>query len=108
MLRAAARILQGLLPEENGAPRTEKRKEMDRTKRAAKQKKSGKQRKGAAEEVAEDREAELDERLASRVVIHEPLTRVTTIQWNPNVQFSCWAACAMASGLIKVMDLGVD
>ena len=78
---------------------------MDRKKRAAKKKKAGKKK---ADDEAEDREAELDEKLASRVIIHEPLTRVTTILWNPNVQFSCWAACAMASGLIKVMDLGVE
>ncbi|EAQ88317.1 hypothetical protein CHGG_04936 [Chaetomium globosum CBS 148.51] len=104
-LRGAARILQGFLPEENDDPRTEKRKEMDRKKRAAKKKKASKKKAG---DEAEDREAELDEKLASRVIIHEPLTRVTTILWNPNVQFSCWAACAMASGLIKVMDLGVE
>ncbi|KAH6856866.1 hypothetical protein B0I37DRAFT_85796 [Chaetomium sp. MPI-CAGE-AT-0009] len=106
-LRGAARILQGFLPEENDDPRTEKRKEMDRKKRAAKKKKAGKKKAGADDE-AEDREAELDEKLASRVIIHEPLTRVTTILWNPNLQFSCWAACAMASGLVKVMDLGVE
>jgi transcription factor C subunit 6 len=109
VLRGAARILQGFLPEDNDDPRTEKRKEMDRKKRAAKKKKAGKKKKGAgADDAAEDREAELDERLASRAVLHEPLTRLTTIQWNPNVQFSCWAACAMASGLIKVMDFGVE
>ncbi|KAL2189412.1 hypothetical protein L209DRAFT_761837 [Thermothelomyces heterothallicus CBS 203.75] len=111
-LRGAARILQGFLPEENDDPRTEKRKEMDRKKREAKKKKkkAGKKKKSREGDEAEteDREAELDEKLASRVVIHEPLTRLTTIQWNPNVQFSCWAACAMASGLIKVMDLGVE
>lgn len=55
-----------------------------------------------------NREAELDDKLASRVVTHEPLTRLTTIVWNPNLKFSCWAACAMASGIIKVMDLGVQ
>lgn len=113
-LRGMARVLQGFLPEENDDPRTEKRKEMDRKRRAAKtkkaaatKKKSGRAKSAVTEEGPEDREAELQERLASRVVIHEPLTRVTAIQWNPNVQFSCWAACAMASGLIKVMDLGV-
>ncbi|KAK4139097.1 uncharacterized protein C8A04DRAFT_16168 [Dichotomopilus funicola] len=112
-LRGAVRILQGFLPEENDDPRTEKRKEMDRKKRAAKKKKAPKRKKtgaaaAAADEDGEDREAELDEKLASRVVIHEPLTRVTTAVWNPNLQFSCWAACAMASGLVKVMDLGVE
>ncbi|KAL2260819.1 hypothetical protein VTK26DRAFT_5063 [Humicola hyalothermophila] len=121
-LRGAVRILQGFLPEPNDDPRTEKRKEMDRKKRAEKMKRSGgaggggkkkgRPRKNNADGLdaggEEDREAEIDEKLASRVVIHEPLTRVTAIQWNPNVRFSCWAACAMASGLIKVMDLGVE
>jgi len=55
-----------------------------------------------------DREAELADKLASRVVTHEPLTRVTAIVWNPNTLFSCWAACSMASGMLKVMDLGVQ
>ncbi|KAK4241978.1 hypothetical protein C8A03DRAFT_11801 [Achaetomium macrosporum] len=112
-LRGAARILQGFLPEENDDPRTEKRKEMDRKKRAAKKKRAMKKKGGGSKEAGdddevEDREAEIDEKLASRVVIHEPLTRLTSIQWNPNVQCSSWAACAMASGLIKVMDLGVE
>ena len=114
--RGAVRILQGFLPEPNDDPRTEKRKEMDRKKRAEKNKKSasggrkkGRPRKGGEEDGGEeDKGVEIEERLSSRVVIHEPLTRVTAIQWNPNVQFSCWAACAMASGLIKVMDLGVQ
>ncbi|KAK3389518.1 hypothetical protein B0H63DRAFT_391171 [Podospora didyma] len=110
----AARILQGFLPEPNDDPRTEKRKEMDRRKKMATKKRKGSSRKGGRQkkpaneqEEEEDREAEMDERLASRVVAHEPLTRVTTIAWNPNLEFSCWAALAMASGLVKVMDLGV-
>lgn len=113
-MRGAARILQGFLPEPNDDPRTEKRKEMDRKKRAEKSKKASGKKKGRprkngdAEDAVEDREAELEEKLASRVVIHEPLTRVAAIAWNPNVQFSCWAACAMASGMIKIMDLGVQ
>ncbi|KAL2267408.1 hypothetical protein VTJ83DRAFT_4685 [Remersonia thermophila] len=109
--RGAVRILQGFLPEENDDPRTEKRKEMNLKKKAAKRKKkaAAARKKGGGEDDLSDfdREAELDEKLASRVVIHEPLTRVTTARWNPNLQFSCWAACAMASGIIKVMDLGV-
>ncbi|KAL1837728.1 hypothetical protein VTJ49DRAFT_3444 [Mycothermus thermophilus] len=110
-LRGAVRILQGFLPEENDDPRTEKRKEMNLKKKAARRKKKmaiARKKGGDEEDMSDlDREAELDEKLASRVVIHEPLTRVTTVQWNPNLQFSCWAACAMASGIIKVMDLGV-
>ncbi|KAK0642027.1 hypothetical protein B0T16DRAFT_431603 [Cercophora newfieldiana] len=115
-LRGAARILQGFLPEVNDDPRTEKRKEIDRKKRLAMAKKKeagkkkGKAKKGVdpEDEVVEDREAEIDDRLASRAITHEPLTRITTIAWNPNVRFSCWAACAMGSGLVKVMDLGVE
>lgn len=111
--RGAARILQGFLSEVNDDPRTEKRKEIDRKKRLAKKKdaskKKGRAKKGAdAEDEVEDREAEIDDRLASRAITHEPLTRITTIAWNPNLRFSCWAACAMGSGLIKVMDLGVE
>ncbi|KAK4458270.1 WD40-repeat-containing domain protein [Cladorrhinum samala] len=114
--RGAVRILQGFLPEVNDDPRTEKRKEMDRKKRLERKnngKKRGRPKKsgGAMEEALneeEDREGELEERLASRVVTHEPLTRVTAVAWNPNTHFSCWAACAMGSGLIKIMDLGVE
>ncbi|KAK3323885.1 hypothetical protein B0T19DRAFT_476890 [Cercophora scortea] len=119
--RGAVRILHGFLPEPNDDPRTEKRKELDRKKRMAKEKKKkskgktkgrggGARRKAAdGEEGEEDNlEAELDDRLASRVVTHEPLTRITTMAWNPNLYFSTWAACTMASGLLKVMDLGVQ
>ncbi|KAK4227457.1 hypothetical protein QBC38DRAFT_193640 [Podospora fimiseda] len=113
--RGAVRILQGFIPEVNDDPRTEKRKEMDRKKRLERKysgKKRGRPRKNANPEnpveEEEDREGELEERLASRVVTHEPLTRVTAVAWNPNTHFSCWAACAMGSGLIKIMDLGVE
>jgi transcription factor C subunit 6 len=112
--RGAARILQGFLPEVNDDPRTEKRKEIDRKKRLAQAKrkeagkKKGKGKKAGDDEEAADREAEIDDRLASRAITHEPLTRITTIAWNPNVKFSCWAACAMGSGLVKVIDLGVE
>ncbi|KAK3318004.1 WD40-repeat-containing domain protein [Apodospora peruviana] len=112
-IRGAARILQSFLPELNDDPRTEKRKELDRKRKsAAKKKKGGPGRKkknaGAdGEEEEKDPLAELDDKLASRVITHEPLTRVTTIEWNPNLQFSCWVACSMGSGLVKVMDLGV-
>ncbi|KAK1759181.1 hypothetical protein QBC47DRAFT_409952 [Echria macrotheca] len=110
--RGAVRILHGFLPEINDDPRTEKRKEIDRKKKLARKKAAGKKKNrskkaGAADEDPEDREAELDGRLASRSISHEPLTRITNIAWNPNVQFSTWAACAMGSGLVKVMDLGV-
>ncbi|KAK5652089.1 hypothetical protein OQA88_10867 [Cercophora sp. LCS_1] len=104
-LRGAVRILRGWLPEVNDDPRTEKRKEVDRKKRLARKKKA--RGKKGAEDDPDDREDEINTKLASRAITHEPLTRITAIEWNPNLPFSCWAACAMGSGLIKVLDLGV-
>ncbi|KAF4979601.1 hypothetical protein FZEAL_4230 [Fusarium zealandicum] len=43
----------------------------------------------------------------SRAIIYEPLTRVTVAEWNPNEEYGCWAAAAMGSGLVRVMDLGL-
>ncbi|KAM6525576.1 hypothetical protein FALCPG4_011112 [Fusarium falciforme] len=43
----------------------------------------------------------------TRAIIYEPLTRVTVAEWNPNEEYGCWAAAAMASGLVRVMDLGL-
>lgn len=40
--------------------------------------------------------------------VHDPQTRITAIAWNPNVRLSWWAAAAMGSGLVRVMDLGVE
>lgn len=109
--RGASRVLQGFLPEVNDDPRAEKRKEIDRKKKLARKeanKNKGRPRKKGGTVDPDDREAEIDGRLASRAVTHEPLTRVTTVVWNPNLYFTCWAACAMGSGLIKVIDLGVE
>lgn len=44
----------------------------------------------------------------TRGVVYEPLTRITAVEWNPNEGYGCWAAASMASGLVKVMDLGLD
>ncbi|KAJ3504047.1 hypothetical protein NM208_g16393 [Fusarium decemcellulare] len=43
----------------------------------------------------------------TRAIIYEPLTRVTVAEWNPNDEYGCWAAAAMGSGLVRVMDLGL-
>lgn len=43
----------------------------------------------------------------SRAVVHEARTRITVAAWNPNVEYGWWAAAAMGSGLVKVMDLGI-
>ncbi|KAM0279458.1 hypothetical protein ACHAQH_004619 [Verticillium albo-atrum] len=43
-----------------------------------------------------------------KIILREPLSRATAMAWNPNMDFACWAAISLASGLVKVMDLGVD
>lgn len=42
------------------------------------------------------------------IVLYEPQTRITGVTWNPNVEFSWWAAAAMGSGLVRVMDVGAE
>lgn len=41
-------------------------------------------------------------------VLDEPLSRITAIEWNPNEGWGSWAAVALGSGLVKIMDLGLD
>lgn len=43
-----------------------------------------------------------------RATLHEALTRITTIEWNPNQDHGSWAAVAMGSGLVRVIDLGLE
>lgn len=43
-----------------------------------------------------------------RAVVHEPLTRISAVEWNPNEGYGCWAAVAMASGLLRIIDLGLE
>lgn len=43
-----------------------------------------------------------------RAVVHELLTRVTAVEWNPNEAYGCWAAAALGSGLVRVLDLGLE
>lgn len=44
----------------------------------------------------------------TRGIVYEPLSRITAVEWNPNEGYGCWAAAAMASGLVRIMDLGLD
>lgn len=44
----------------------------------------------------------------TKIILREPLSRTTAMAWNPNIDFACWAGMAMASGLVRVLDLGVD
>ncbi|PNY23157.1 Uncharacterized protein TCAP_06894 [Tolypocladium capitatum] len=43
-----------------------------------------------------------------RAIVHEFLTRVTAVEWNPNEGYGCWAAAALGSGLVRVLDLGIE
>lgn len=89
--RGAARILQGFRKEKNPNPRTEFHKALAAKKTA----KKGKAKTGESATISKD-------------VIHESLTRMTAVEWNPNPAYGCWAAVAMASGLVRVMDLGLE
>ncbi|KAH8882614.1 hypothetical protein GQ53DRAFT_700860 [Thozetella sp. PMI_491] len=110
-LRGAVRILQGFLAEENNDPQMEARKESEKQKKRPEEK-NGKPKRGRPKKNAnvgpEDTDEEPPDPVMARNVIHEPFTRVTTVAWNPNMDFSCWAACAFGSGLVRVMDLGIQ
>lgn len=96
--RGASRILHGFKPEKNRHD----------TKGSAKKTKKKKQ----DVDGIEDDDADNDETSGpvdpSRGISYEPLTRITAVEWNPNEGYGCWAAAAMGSGLVKVMDLGLD
>ncbi|KAF6809710.1 transcription factor tfiiic complex subunit [Colletotrichum sojae] len=121
--RGAVRILQGFRPVPNVNtkvdPKTKaaanKKKTKAKPKAKGKAKGKAKADTAAAEEEEEDADVqggqeEADAHFAdpSRAVICEPLARVTTVSWNPNADVPCWAATAMASGLVRVLDLGVE
>lgn len=132
VLRGAVRILQGFKPEVNSNPHAELAREQEKPRTKSRRKKSSKsnnRRKSknttaaaaaapgeaaAGEEESEDDGPTRAEVLAlakaldrSKAVIHEARTRVTVAAWNPNVEYGWWAAAAMGSGLVKVMDLGI-
>lgn len=44
----------------------------------------------------------------TRGKLNEALTRLTAVEWNPNQGYGCWAAAAMGSGLVRVLDLGIE
>jgi transcription factor C subunit 6 len=67
-----------------------------------------------AEVTVEEGEGEEDDDEAGdltdpfRATLHEALTRITAIEWNPNLDHGSWAAVAMGSGLVRVIDLGLE
>lgn len=48
------------------------------------------------------------EQESGQAVIHDALTRISAVAWNPNIEYGWWAAVGMASGLVRIMDLGVE
>ncbi|EFX00524.1 transcription factor tfiiic complex subunit [Grosmannia clavigera kw1407] len=48
------------------------------------------------------------EQESGQAVIHDPLTRISAVAWNPNIEYGWWAAVGMACGLVRIVDLGVD
>ncbi|KAI1844288.1 hypothetical protein JX266_009579 [Neoarthrinium moseri] len=112
--RGVCRILHGFQPEHNAHPKHEKSNAMAKRHGGQKKAKKGKSKKKApvieAEEADEDLEDEGDGSAmpAGDITIHDPLTRISAVTWNPNIQFSWWAAAATASGLVRIMDLGTE
>lgn len=98
--RGASRVLQGFVMERNVNPKTD-------FKPVVKKGKKGKKK--DVEPVSRYDEEDVggipD---PTRAIVYEPLTRVTVAEWNPNEEYGCWAAAAMGSGLVRVMDLGLD
>lgn len=120
--RGASRILQGFRPVPNVNPKVDTWKtkvaiNKKKDKKKPKKPKGKAKGKGKADAAAEEEDADVqggqeegDGHFADpkRAVLSEPLTRIMTMAWNPNRDYSCWAAVAMASGLVRVMDLGLE
>ncbi|KAI3343038.1 hypothetical protein F4824DRAFT_444265 [Ustulina deusta] len=121
--RGACRILHGFLPEPNTHPTGVKMAETQRLNREkntkdgqAKGKGNGKAKGKAPKSQSKtlgqpDGEVDEDAAMTSGpgpIVLYEPQTRITAVAWNPNVEFSWWAAAAMGSGLLRVMDVGAE
>ncbi|KAI1638583.1 WD40-repeat-containing domain protein [Biscogniauxia mediterranea] len=126
----ACRILHGFLPELNSHPVAARGAEtQSKTKKKQKGgKQETKEKKGTAKgrstakskgpstegEAAPDetKDVEMDGEgitsAAGPITLHESLTRITYVSWNPNARFGWWAAAAMGSGLVRIMDLGIE
>ncbi|OTB08717.1 hypothetical protein M426DRAFT_18799 [Hypoxylon sp. CI-4A] len=112
--RGTCRILHGFKPQTNFHPlgtRIAKISKIKHNKGAAKENKKKKAQKQEDKDVPEG-QGETDEdnlvMMPGPIHIHEPLTRITALSWNPNAEYSWWAAAAMGSGLVRIMDLGIE
>ncbi|KAI0392887.1 hypothetical protein F5Y17DRAFT_467235 [Xylariaceae sp. FL0594] len=112
--RGMSRILHGFLPESNSHPTGMKMAETQRQNRQNKGKGKSTSKTAKPRAKQSDQPAvEADEEAAMTsgpgpIMLHEPLTRITAVAWNPNVEFSWWAAIAMGSGLVRVIDMGAE
>ncbi|UKZ80273.1 hypothetical protein TrVFT333_008030 [Trichoderma virens FT-333] len=106
--RGVCRILHGFAVDRNrnskpeAKPAAKKGKKL-RAKEPAEAAEGGREGEG---EEDDDEAGDLTD--PSRATLHEALTRITTIEWNPNQDYGCWAAVAMGSGLVRVIDLGLE
>ncbi|OTB11799.1 hypothetical protein K445DRAFT_67608 [Daldinia sp. EC12] len=111
--RGGCRILHGFLPQLNSHPLGTRIAKESRVKRARGEKKAAnKKGKKPEDEVTFEDPADSDEdyytMVPAPIVVHESQTRITALAWNPNAEFSWWAAAAMGSGLVRIMDLGIE
>ena len=131
--RGKCRVLHGFLPERNLHPKAtrlaapQKAKAKSSKKKKKKSKGKGKEKKkeapggdgsedGSEDDDLSDAMGELDAEAEEEgpgavpqpIVVHDAQTRITHVAWSPNVRFSWGAAAAMGSGLVRVMDLGID
>ncbi|KAI0468656.1 hypothetical protein F4859DRAFT_196778 [Xylaria cf. heliscus] len=121
--RGACRILHGFLPEPNSHPTGVKMAETQRMNREKGTKEGQARNKGKGKATSKPAksqpktpgqlEGEIDEEAAMTsgpgpIVLYEPQSRITGVAWNPNAEFSWWAAAAMGSGLVRVMDVGAE
>lgn len=120
--RGVCRILHGFRPQLNIHPKASRGKQMrkkqleEQAKRNKKKKASSATKKGQAKQetstvgddgVGSDSDGE-GTAVTGEVAVHDPLSRISAVCWNPNLDFSWWAAAAMGSGLVKIMDLGSE
>ncbi|KAG5980364.1 hypothetical protein E4U55_004104 [Claviceps digitariae] len=102
--RGVSRFLHGFAVEKGRRPKAEVKPQP-----AKKQKRPKKADVGAVEGIDDDDDEEAASVMdPTRGIVYEPLSRITSIEWNPNPNFGCWAAAATASGLVRIMDLGLD
>ncbi|KPM37172.1 hypothetical protein AK830_g9388 [Neonectria ditissima] len=99
-VRGVSRVLQGFVLERNVNPKTDFKPPVKKGKKVKK--------KDAEDVVGDEEEDGAAPSDPTRAVVYEPLTRVTAVDWNPNEEYGYWAAAALGSGLVRVMDLGLD